>query len=70
MAVHLLSQLMAGFGIKRFSPKIFMPAIEATAGSNNPGARAEAMNCYKSLFYWMGDAVESMMGALKDLQKD
>lgn len=47
-----------------------MPAIEATAGSNNPGARAEAMNCYKSLFYWMGDATETLMGALKDLQKD
>jgi hypothetical protein len=43
MAVHLLSHLMAGYGVKRFSPKVFMPAIEATAGSNNPGARAEAM---------------------------
>jgi hypothetical protein len=57
---------MSGFGLKRFSPKIFMKAIEATAGSSNPGARAEAMNCYKSLFMWMGDATESLMGGLKD----
>lgn len=70
MAIHLLSHLMAGYGIKRFSPKVFSKAIEATAGSNNPGARTEAMNCYKSIYYWMGDATESLMGALKDLQKD
>lgn len=35
----MLSQLISGFGVKRFSPKIFMKAIETTAGSNNPGAR-------------------------------
>lgn len=59
--------MISGFGVKRFSPKIFMKAIEATAGSSNPAARQEAINCYKSIFLWMGDATESLMGALKDL---
>ena len=47
-----------------------MKSIEKTAESSNPGARAEAMNCYKSIFLWMGDATDSLMGALKDQQKD
>jgi hypothetical protein len=35
----MLAALISGYGVKRFSPKIFLKQIEATAGSNNPGAR-------------------------------
>ena len=66
----MLAALISGYGVKRFSPKIFLKPIEATAGSNNPGARQEAINCFKSIYFWMGDATDSMMSALKDLQKE
>jgi hypothetical protein len=70
MAVHLLSHLMAGYGLKRFKPAAFAKCIEAAAGSSNAGARTEAMNCYKAMYQWLGDATESFLKGLKPIQQE
>jgi len=62
--------LIAAFGIKRFKLAHFQEHIDKTANSSNPGARNEAMNCYKSMYLYMGEATESIMNNLKKAQQD
>jgi hypothetical protein len=38
------------------------------ANHSNPAARTEAMNCYKALYLWLGDAVNAFMEKLKAAQ--
>lgn len=38
------------------------------ANHSNPAARTEAMNCYKALYLWLGDAVNAFMDKLKAAQ--
>jgi len=47
---------MLAFGIRRFSPARFTPQIRAAADSSAPANRAEAMNCYKAIYQWVGEA--------------
>lgn len=65
MSIGLLSNFISGFGIKRFKPARFASHIENAANSSNPAVRNEAMNCYKSLYLWVGDAVETFIDKLK-----
>mgnify|MGYP000879876469 CR=1 FL=1 len=69
-AIQLLAALMLAFGIKRFSPARFLPQIEANANSSAPASRNEAMNCYKAIFQWVGEAgVNPFIDKLKEAQK-
>ena len=47
---------MQAYGPKRFKPAKFSKAIESMANSSTPAMRTEAMNCYKALFQWVGEA--------------
>ena len=68
---------MTAFGIKKFSPAKFNDQIKTAANSSDPKTRTEAMNCYKAIFLWVGeagavedavaDAVESGVGAGAEL---
>jgi len=55
-ALQLLAELMLAFGIRRFSPARFTPQIRAAADSSAPANRTEAMNCYKAIYQWVGEA--------------
>jgi len=35
------------------------------ANQSSPAARTEAMNCYKAMYLWLGDAVDTFMDKLK-----
>ena len=68
--MQLLAALMTAYGIKRFSPARFGKEITAAANSSAPATRNEAMNCYKAIFVWAGEAgVESFIEKLKEAQK-
>lgn len=61
---------MLAFGIKKFNPARFGPQIVAAANSSAPANRAEAMNCYKAIFQWVGEeAVQPFIDPLKEAQK-
>ena len=61
---------MLAYGIKRFSPAKFGKQIEAGANSSAPASRTEAMNCYKAIFQWVGEAgVGPFIEKLKEAQK-
>lgn len=40
------------------------------ANHSSPASRTEAMNCYKAMYLWVGDAVDAFMGNLKPVQKE
>jgi hypothetical protein len=61
----LLSSLLTAYGIKKFPPSRYQPYIEAMANHSSPASRTEAMNCYKAIYLWVGDAVDAFMGNLK-----
>jgi hypothetical protein len=61
---------MLAFGIRRFSPARFTPQIRAAADSSAPANRTEAMNCYKAIYQWVGEAgVQPFIEPLKEAQK-
>ena len=61
---------MTAFGIKKFSPARFTPQITAAANSSDPKTRTEAMNCYKAIYLWVGEAgVGPFIEKLKEAQK-
>lgn len=65
--MQLLAALMTAYGIKKFSPARFTPQIVAAANSSDPKSRAEAMNCYKAIFLWIGEAgVQPFIDPLKE----
>ena len=68
--MQLLAACMLAFGIKRFSPARFLKQIEANANSSAPAARETAMNCYKAMFQYLGDAgVAPFIEKMKEAQK-
>ena len=61
---------MTAYGIKKFNPARFGPQIVTAANSSAPANRNEAMNCYKAIFQWVGQAgVEPFIELLKEAQK-
>jgi hypothetical protein len=35
------------------------------ASNTNPAAKNEACNCYKAIYLWIGDMIETFIGDLK-----
>lgn len=61
---------MLAYGIKKFNPARFGKEILAAANSSAPATRTEAMNCYKAIFQWVGEAgVQPFIDPLKEAQK-
>jgi len=56
---------MQAFGIKKFAPSRFNTIIENAANNTAPAMRTEAINCYKAMYLWLGEAVETLMNNLK-----
>jgi len=63
-----VGQLISNYGVKKFPPKIFLPYFKTGAGGSNPGLRTEAMNGYKAVQKWMGDATDALIADLKKQQ--
>jgi hypothetical protein len=68
--VGLLASLIQAYGIKKFPPAKFNALIENAANNTVPAMRTEAINCYKSMYLWLGEAVETLMQNLKPAQKE
>ena len=60
-----MANLIAAFGVKKIPVPKFAPVILNAANSSNPAARTEAMNCYKSLYLYLGDGVDTFTEKLK-----
>lgn len=61
---------MQAFGVKKFAPSRFNTIIEGAANNTTPAMRNEAINCYKAMYLWLGEAVETLMHDLKPAQKE
>lgn len=68
--MSLLASLIQAFGIKKIPPSKFSNVIESAANNTTAPMRVEAVNCYKAMYLWIGDAVETLMANLKAAQKD
>ena len=60
--------LISNYGVKKFPPKVFLPYFKTGAGVSNPALRTEAMNGYKAVQKWMGEAIEPLIADLKKQQ--
>ena len=62
---------MLAFGLNKFPPKKYLKQITTAANSSSPAVRAEAMNCYKACYRWVGEeGIEPVIEGLKQAQKD
>lgn len=60
--------MVSNYGVKKYKFKTFLPLVETLAGSSTPAIRAEAMNFYKELYKFIGEAVKDLNKGLKKQQ--
>ena len=63
--------MLLAYGLNKFPATKYLKQIETAANSSSPVVRAEAMNCYKACFRWVGEeGIEPVIEGLKQVQKD
>lgn len=69
-SVSLLANLITAYGIKRLPVDRFKPYIEAMANNASQSAKNEALNCYKAVYLWAADDIDSVLDSLKPPQRE